>query len=204
MRTRANTQRNDSVNVKLLVLGVGSVGKSSLLLRFTDQQWLPDEEMESTIGVDTWVMSRDRGGLNSRSCIPQDHKLEVHGRRMNLNIWVRGFIVEKALRYSVLTVHQFQDTAGDERLRSLTTSYYRGTQGIILGAFPDDTFEAQPGKLTIHHLVYDVTNRDSFDAVSWWFTERSQYAPEGAVVMIVGNKTDQVTSSHTNFELHHD
>ena len=63
MRTRANTQYNDSVNVKLLVLGVGSVGKSSLLLRFTDQQWLPEGEMDPTIGVDTWVMPRDRGRL---------------------------------------------------------------------------------------------------------------------------------------------
>ena len=63
MRTRANTQHTDSVNVKLLVLGEGSVGKSSLLLRFTDQQWLPDGEMDPTIGVDTWVMSRDRGRL---------------------------------------------------------------------------------------------------------------------------------------------
>ncbi|KAF8273953.1 ras family-domain-containing protein [Lactarius quietus] len=137
MRSRANTQQqhreNDSLNVKLLVLGVGSVGKSSLLLRFTEQQWLPEGEIEPTIGVDT-----------------SDHKLDVKGKRVNLNIW---------------------DTAGDERLRALTTSYYRGSQAII--------------------LVYDVTNRDSFDAVLWWFSERNQYAPERAVKMIVGNKTDQ-------------
>jgi GTPase SAR1 family protein len=37
------------------MLGLGSVGKSSLLLRFTDQQWLPENEMVATIGVDTWV-----------------------------------------------------------------------------------------------------------------------------------------------------
>ena len=57
MRTRANTQptASDSLNIKMLVLGVGSVGKSSLLLRFTDQQWLPEGEMEATIGVDTYV-----------------------------------------------------------------------------------------------------------------------------------------------------
>jgi Ras-related protein Rab-18 len=57
MRSRANTQATgtDSLNIKLLVLGVGSVGKSSLLLRFTDQQWLPEGEMDPTIGVDTYV-----------------------------------------------------------------------------------------------------------------------------------------------------
>ena len=41
--------------VKVLLLGDASVGKSSLLLRFTDQQWLPDGEAQPTIGVDTWV-----------------------------------------------------------------------------------------------------------------------------------------------------
>ncbi|KAN0133443.1 ras-related protein rab-18 [Lactarius tabidus] len=135
MRSRANTQATgtDSLNIKLLVLGVGSVGKSSLLLRFTDQQWLPEGEMDPTIGVDTYV-----------------HKLDVKGKRVNLNIW---------------------DTAGDERLRALTTSYYRGSQAII--------------------LVYDVTNRDSFESVLWWFSERNQYAPERAVKMIVGNKSDK-------------
>jgi len=133
MPTRTNTQHNDSLNVKLLVLGIASVGKSSLLLRLTEQQWLPEGEMNPTIGVDTW-----------------EHKLDVKGKRVNLNIW---------------------DTAGDERLRAITSSYYRGTQGII--------------------LVYDVTNRESFEAVMWWFSERSQNAPERAVKMVVGNKSDQ-------------
>lgn len=41
--------------VKLILLGVASVGKSSLLLRFTDQQWLPESETRPTIGVDNWV-----------------------------------------------------------------------------------------------------------------------------------------------------
>ena len=42
-------------HVKLLILGAASVGKSSLLLRFTDQQWLPESEAQPTVGVDTWV-----------------------------------------------------------------------------------------------------------------------------------------------------
>ncbi|KAH8988962.1 ras-domain-containing protein [Lactarius hatsudake] len=129
---RPNTP-NDSVNIKLLVLGIASVGKSSLLLRFTDQQWLPEGETNPTIGVDTW-----------------EHKLDVKGKRVNLNIW---------------------DTAGDERLRAITSSYYHGTQGII--------------------LVYDVTSRETFDAISWWFAEHSNYAPEPVVKMIVGNKSDK-------------
>jgi len=133
MHTSAYAQQNEARCIKLIVLGIASVGKSSLLLRFTDQQWLPEEERIPTIGVDTLV-----------------HKLDLKGKRVVLNIW---------------------DTAGDERLRAITSSYYRGTQGII--------------------LVYDVTNRKSFDAIAWWFEERSKHAPAFAVKMIVGNKSDK-------------
>jgi len=40
------------INCKLLLIGNSSVGKSSLLLRFSDEQWLPEDESSATIGVD--------------------------------------------------------------------------------------------------------------------------------------------------------
>ena len=40
------------------------------------------------------------------------------------------------------------DTAGQERFRTLTSSYYRGAQGII--------------------LVYDVSRRDTFESLHMW------------------------------------
>jgi hypothetical protein len=46
------TTTNSPVNVKLLLIGNASVGKSSLLLRFSDEQWLPEDEATATIGVD--------------------------------------------------------------------------------------------------------------------------------------------------------
>jgi hypothetical protein len=50
-------------------------GKSSLLLRFTDDDFLSEEETSATIGVDFKVKS-----------------LEVEGKRYKLSIWVsRGF-----------------------------------------------------------------------------------------------------------------
>ncbi len=55
MSTDSFTNQNCQINVKLLILGTGRVGKSSLLLRFTDQEWLPEHEAAATIGVDTWV-----------------------------------------------------------------------------------------------------------------------------------------------------
>lgn len=81
--------------LKLLVIGASSVGKSSLLLRFTDNAFLSPEETSATIGVDFKVK-----------------QIERRGRRWKLSIW---------------------DTAGQERFRTLTSSYYRGAQGVILG-----------------------------------------------------------------------
>ena len=65
-----------------------------------------------------------------------------------------------------------QDTAGQERFRTITSSYYRGAQGII--------------------LVYDVSNRESFDALPRWFSELETYVSPAVVKIVVGNKVDKV------------
>lgn len=55
MPVESPTSQNHPLNVKLLMLGHGSVGKTSLLMLCTDQKCLPDDEPKATIGVDTWV-----------------------------------------------------------------------------------------------------------------------------------------------------
>ena len=66
------------------------------------------------------------------------------------------------------------DTAGQERFRTLTSSYYRGAQGII--------------------LVYDVSRRDTFESLHMWLQEVEQFSMGGGkdvVKLLVGNKVDQ-------------
>ncbi len=41
--------------VKLLLIGNSSVGKTSLLLRFSDSRWFPEEEAIATTGIDVKV-----------------------------------------------------------------------------------------------------------------------------------------------------
>ena len=66
----------------------------------------------------------------------------------------------------------FQDTAGQERFRTLTPSYYRGAQGVI--------------------LVYDVTRRDTFVKLDNWLNELETYCTRNDIVnMLVGNKIDK-------------
>ena len=65
------------------------------------------------------------------------------------------------------------DTAGSERFRSLTPNFYRGSHGVI--------------------IVYDVTNRSSFDKLDNWLTELDLYSTKSDIVkMLVGNKIDKV------------
>ena len=53
--------------------------------------------------------------------------MEVNGRKVKLSIWVS--VPPDPER----KLNSGKDTAGQERFRTITSSYYRGAQGIILG-----------------------------------------------------------------------
>ncbi|MCO5547719.1 hypothetical protein L7F22_001170 [Adiantum nelumboides] len=74
---------------------------------------------------------------------------------------------------SFLLVYILSCLAGQERFRTLTSSYYRGAQGII--------------------LVYDVTRRDTFTNLSdIWLKEVDMYSTnQDCIKMLVGNKVDK-------------
>ncbi|KAM3128109.1 hypothetical protein pb186bvf_019810 [Paramecium bursaria] len=65
---------------------------------------------------------------------------------------------------------QIWDTAGQDRFRTITSSYYRGAQGII--------------------VMFDVTDRDSFDQVRAWMSEIDKFATDQVIKILVGNKVD--------------
>ena len=48
--------QSQELNVKLLLIGNSSVGKSNL--RFSYKQWLLEDEASATIGIDFWVRSQ--------------------------------------------------------------------------------------------------------------------------------------------------
>jgi Ras-related protein Rab-1A len=59
---------------------------------------------------------------------------------------------------------------GQERFRTITSSYYRGADGIV--------------------LVYDVTDANALDGVRQWLNEINRYAANEADRVLVGNKID--------------
>ncbi|MCP9258178.1 Ras-related protein Rab-35 [Dirofilaria immitis] len=72
----------------------------------------------------------------------------INGQRVKLQIW---------------------DTAGQERFRTITSTYYRGTHGVI--------------------VVYEVTSGDSFSNVKRWLHEIDTNC-ENVQKVLVGNKAD--------------
>ena len=66
---------------------------------------------------------------------------------------------------------QIWDSAGQERFRTLTTTYYRGAHAII--------------------IVYDISDRNTFVNVGAWLGEISKSASENIIIALVGNKCDK-------------
>lgn len=65
---------------------------------------------------------------------------------------------------------QIWDTAGQEKFRSVARNYYRGAAGAV--------------------LVYDVTNKDSFEELSSWLSDIRAMAPSTICVVLAGSKSD--------------
>ncbi|GBG28366.1 Ras-related protein Rab-5A [Hondaea fermentalgiana] len=62
------------------------------------------------------------------------------------------------------------DTAGQERYRSLAPMYYRGASAAV--------------------VVYDMTNRESYDGAKSWITELQRRGDPNVILALAGNKVD--------------
>ncbi len=113
-----------------MLTGDALLGKSCLLLQFTDKRFTPVHDL--TIGVE----------FGSRT-------LTIDGNQVKLQIW---------------------DTAGQEKFRSITRSYYRGAAGAL--------------------LVYDITRRDTYEHLTSWLDDCRKYSNQNLTIMLVGNKSD--------------
>ncbi len=118
--------------LKVVLIGDAGVGKTSILLRFTD----------NTFNTQNSILSVD---FKTRTVVLPN----TQQRLCKYQIW---------------------DTAGQERFRTITSSFYRGAHLIF--------------------VVFDLTNRQSFNNVYRWVEEVDRYANEDAYCVLVGNKSD--------------
>lgn len=123
--------------VKLVLVGDQSVGKSSLIARYTRGDFAGDTV--ATVGVEFFSKIVSVGG--------------GHGD-VRVQVW---------------------DTAGQERHRSLTKQVFRGARGVM--------------------IVYDITNRASFEALPMWLSEIKAEVHATCCFMLVGNKYDLVADA---------
>ncbi|XP_039963244.1 uncharacterized protein LOC120776556 isoform X2 [Bactrocera tryoni] len=65
---------------------------------------------------------------------------------------------------------QIWDTAGQERFRSVTHTYYRDAHALL--------------------LLYDVTNKTTYDNIRAWLGEIRDYTQDDVVIVLIGNKAD--------------
>ena len=65
---------------------------------------------------------------------------------------------------------QIWDTAGQDRFRSITKNYYKGSHGII--------------------LIYDITNPITFENITHWVSQVREEASQNVVIYLIGNKID--------------
>ncbi|KAF5871978.1 putative gtp-binding protein ypt4 protein [Botrytis fragariae] len=70
---------------------------------------------------------------------------------------------------------QLWDTAGTERFRSVSRSYYRGAAGAV--------------------LCYDITNHNSFTGLPTFLNDARALASPNLTLLLVGNKTDLADSN---------
>ena len=125
---------------KVLLLGDSGVGKSSLILRYTDETF--NSKLVNSIGVDFKMK-----------------KKEINRKIIKIQIW---------------------DTAGHERFRSITYSYYRGANSII--------------------IVFDLSNKKSFISITDWLKQIEKHAKENVFKFLVGNKYDLIEEREVLYE----
>ena len=128
------------VKYKIMVLGESKVDKTSLIKRYTKDQF--GGVYLTTVGMDF-----------------QDKIIEIEDKKVRLQIW---------------------DTAGQERFRNVTKSYFQSSQGLV--------------------LVYDITDRESFEKLNFWVDNIKNNAPENAKFILVGNKCDLANERKVSYE----
>lgn len=97
-----------SHNFKVVLLGEGCVGKTSIVLRYVEQKFT--DAHVSTLQVGLLDLLSEANTADSQASFVSK-KLNISGRRVNLAIW---------------------DTAGQERFHALGPIYYRDSHGAVL------------------------------------------------------------------------
>ena len=168
---------------KIITVGDATTGKSSILMRYIDGKFL--EEIPSTIGVDFKYKdlkiqaldeSTDFAQLATEYGFPSTDKEKIRKALSKKKQEAFDKLFETSDIY-----FQLWDTAGQEIYRSVTRAYYKSSNAAV--------------------IVFDLTNRKSFESVQDWLHEitsvlkndvysKSKNKTGMVRIYLVGNKKD--------------
>ena len=101
---------------------------------------------------------------------------EIHLSTIGIDSKIKIVNLKEGLEAKI----QIWDTAGQERYKTISKSYIKGANGIL--------------------LVYDVTQRDSFEGIKNWVKQIKDLVSSRVNVVLIGNKIDLVNQREVKTE----
>ena len=90
------------------------------------------------------------------------------------------FANKKLVYNNINYLIQIWDTAGQENFRSVTRAYYKASACAM--------------------IVYDISNRKSFQNIENWIKDCVNLAPKTVLLVLIGNKTDLEEKREVSYE----
>jgi small GTP-binding protein len=104
-----------------------------------------------------------------KSCILQRYMKHTFEESYKCTIGV-DFLMKSIVINGQTVKLQLWDTAGQEKYKSMVSSYYRGANVAL--------------------IVFDITNHQSFDSLPMWIENFYKNGPEQKNIILIGNKKD--------------
>ena len=104
-----------------------------------------------------------------KSCILQRYMKHTFQETYKCTIGV-DFLMKSLIINGKTVKLQLWDTAGQEKYKSMVSSYYRGANVAL--------------------IIFDLTNHISFDALPSWIENYYKNGPEQKNIILIGNKKD--------------
>ena len=104
-----------------------------------------------------------------KSCILQRYMKHSFEESYKCTIGV-DFLMKSVIIKGITVKLQLWDTAGQEKYKSMVSSYYRGANVAL--------------------IVFDLTSHESFEALPIWIENYYKNGPEQKNIILIGNKKD--------------
>ncbi|KYN03024.1 Ras-related protein Rab-26 [Cyphomyrmex costatus] len=186
---------------KVMLLGDSGVGKTCLLTRFRDGRFLSGNYI-TTVGIDfrnkvvtvddtpIKLQIWDTAGQERFRSVTHAYYRDAHEFRFLFSFlfFKDSSIPNWFWDWEFETSCAYNNELSNVRRR--TKALHCCVSGEILIARPDFVVHTRIRDESTLLLLYDVTNKTSYDNIRAWLSEIREHANEDVVIMLLGNKSD--------------